>query len=113
MNKKTKQQKLETIHDAHANLVTTLKTAPETLEKPLLEAVSLIHTNHKNIASQAQQLEESTEQLAKLSKQLQTVANGGDTKLRETGDVQNWAEMVDANIRRIEKTIQIRKQNQI
>ncbi|RDW35191.1 hypothetical protein B0I72DRAFT_45825 [Yarrowia lipolytica] len=113
MNKKTKQQKLETIHDAHTNLVTTLKTAPEALEKPLLQSIALIHTNHKNITNQAQHLEESTEKLTKLNKQLQTVANNGDTKLRETGDVQNWAEMVDANIRMIEKTIQIRRQNQL
>ncbi|KAG5360243.1 hypothetical protein CJU89_3304 [Yarrowia sp. B02] len=113
MNKKTKQQKLETINDASANLVNTLKTAPEALEKPLHESITLIHANHKNITNQAQKLDESTEQLAKLNKQLQTVANGGDAKLRETGDVQNWAEMVDANIRRLEKTIQIRKQNQL
>lgn len=113
MNKKTKQQKLETIHDAHANLVTTLKTAPEALEKPLLQSITLIHANHRNITNQAQHLEESTEQLSKLNKQLQTVANGGEARLRETGDVQNWAEMVDANIRRVEKTIQIRRQNQL
>lgn len=113
MNKKTKQQKLETINEASANLVNTLKNAPEALEKPLIEAVCLIHTNQKNITNQAHQLEEKTEQLAKLNKQLQTVASGGDGKLRETGDVQNWAELIDASIRRMERTIKIRRDNEL
>lgn len=82
MNKKTRQQKLDTINEASANLVATLKSAPETLEQPLVESITLIHSNHHKIASQAAKLHESTENLGRLNRQLTQAAYAGDVKLR-------------------------------
>jgi len=76
-------------------------------DKELCERISLVHANRASIEAQAQALQTRTTTLAKQSKQWQSVVDKANHQLKMLGDVQNWAEVIDREIRILEETFKI------
>lgn len=100
-------ERQETARAAQARLAQDLAAIPAALEAPLVEKITEIHANQKLIRAQVDRLEADVQLLRKLNKKCGTFTTSTRNKLKEYGDVQNWAELVDQDLRVIEETIRI------
>ena len=66
-----------------------------------------IHSNTAAITDQEKQIKTATEALGKESKKYDKVIEDGAKKLKELGDVQNWAEMLERDLLMLEETMSI------
>lgn len=87
----------QTSEARHAFLTALSSTAQSSLT-PLQSRASAIHAASKHIDAQQQTLEKTTEKVAKEQKQHEKVAEDAGAKLKELGDVQNWAEMLERDL---------------
>lgn len=66
-----------------------------------------IQANSAVLAKQEAEVAKSTEALAKTTSQYQEMADESRGKLKEIGDVQNWAEMIERDLLVLEETMRI------
>lgn len=66
-----------------------------------------IHSSSAAIAKQEVELAKQTDLLAQQTVQYQQLADDSRGKLKEIGDVQNWAEMLERDLLVLEETIRI------
>lgn len=88
-----------------------LETVGKSVEEPLKNRMIEIHDNDKLIAQQRSKLQKQTGNLQKTTKQLEQLANSALNKVKEAGDVQNWAEMLDQDIRVLEQTVKLKNEH--
>ena len=69
--------------------------------------VSDIHANSLAISKQEEQLIKQTRKLSDESKKHQKVADEAGKKLKELGDIQNWAEVLERDLVVIEETMNL------
>lgn len=84
--------------------------APANIDRELRAKITEIRQNDKRIIIQKDQLRTKTDALNKHTKEWRSVFNSTDAKIRAVGDVQNWAELIDQEIRVLEKTVELRRQ---
>ncbi|VVT49747.1 uncharacterized protein SAPINGB_P002423 [Magnusiomyces paraingens] len=96
-----------TARAAQARLAADLAAVPVALEAPLVERITEIHANQRRICAQAEQLDSDVAALRKLNAKWRNLTTSTRNKLKDYGDVQNWAEIVDQDLRVIEETIKI------
>ena len=73
-----------------------------------LEArVSDIHANSTAISKQETDVDRQTEKLAKEAGKHQKVADEAAGKLKELGDIQNWAEVLERDLLVLEETVRM------
>ncbi|KAL8827616.1 MAG: hypothetical protein Q9191_003079 [Dirinaria sp. TL-2023a] len=87
----------QTSEARHAFLTALSSTAQSSLA-PLQSRASDIHNASQRIDAQQQSLETTTNKVAKEEKQYEKVAEDAGAKLKELGDVQNWAEMLERDL---------------
>ncbi|KAL4953710.1 hypothetical protein BDW69DRAFT_151931 [Aspergillus filifer] len=61
----------------------------------LVDRAKVLHENSAALQSQEEQLARTTANLAKQNKEWEKIADEARTGLKEIGDVQNWAELID------------------
>lgn len=66
-----------------------------------------IHSNAGAIAKQEAEVAKQTEALAKQTAEFQQMADESRGKLKEIGDVQNWAELLERDLLVLEETLRI------
>ena len=66
-----------------------------------------IHSNSKAISKQEDNLTKSTKKLAEETKKHQKMANDAAGKLKELGDIQNWAEVLERDLLVLEETMRM------
>ena len=66
-----------------------------------------IHSSSAAIANQEAEVAKQTDFLAKQTAQYQQIADESRGKLKEIGDVQNWAEMIERDLLVLEETMRI------
>ena len=66
-----------------------------------------IHANSAAIAKQEGDVSKQTAALSKQSAQYQKLADDSRGKLKEIGDVQNWAEMIERDMMVVEETLRL------
>ena len=66
-----------------------------------------IHGNASAVAAQEAELAKQTALLAKESQQYQQLADESRGKLKEIGDVQNWAELLERDLLVLEETVRV------
>jgi len=71
-----------------------------------------IQANSAVIAKQEADVSKQTELLAKQTAQFQQMADESRGKLKEIGDVQNWAEMIERDLLVLEETMRIVEEDQ-
>ncbi|KAK4694277.1 hypothetical protein P7C71_g3276, partial [Lecanoromycetidae sp. Uapishka_2] len=74
---------------------------------PLEARVSDINKNSTAISKQEDDVAKQTKKLAEESKTHQKVVDSAAGKLKELGDIQNWAEVLERDMLVIEKTLQM------
>lgn len=93
--------------DARAHLTNSLSTLGASVDHDLRERITTIHSNAGALENQSKLLRSKTATLQKTTKQWGGMADSARGKLKEIGDVQNWAEMIEADLMLIEETLRI------
>lgn len=93
--------------EARAAFLASLNSTGSTVSAALQTRVQDIHNNAAVISSQEKQVKTETEALGKESKKYEKVTEDGARKLKELGDVQNWAEMLERDLLVLEETMDI------
>lgn len=92
-------------------LATDMAAISPVVEKPLVEKMTEIHRNRKLLAQQVAKLDSNILQLNRQTKKWDHVTTTTRNKVKEHGDVQNWAEMIDQDLRVLEETSRLLKTN--
>ncbi|KAI5818242.1 GCN5-like 1 [Pyronema omphalodes] len=93
--------------EARAALTREIHNLGSTVDIELRDRITNIHNNANALDKQSQQLRNKTNQLAKTTKQWGSMADNARGKLKEIGDIQNWAELIEHDLMVIEETLRI------
>jgi len=102
-----RNERIKRADEARKMLNHEIQTLGDTLDVDLKDRISNIHTNAQSLDSQSKQLKSRTQQLSKTSRQWSSLAEGARGRLKEVGDVQNWAEMIERDLLILEETLRI------
>ena len=93
--------------EARTAFLASLNSTGSTVSAALQTRVQDIHSNAAVLAGQEKQVKTETEALGKEGEKYEKVAEDGAKKLKELGDVQNWAEMLERDLLMLEETMSI------
>lgn len=96
------QQKKEAL----AAFTATLHSVGTNLEAPLRDRAATITSNAVALERQEKQLAESTAALARQNREWVGIADETSEGLKEIGDVQNWAEMIERDLLVLEEMME-------
>lgn len=92
------------IAQARDALVASLGNA---LDTELQSRAALLHSNQRAIEKQERDVGKALEELRKEDEKLMKVLNDGSRKVKELGDVQNWAERLERDFLVVEETMRL------
>ncbi|MCJ1445407.1 MAG: hypothetical protein MMC23_005912 [Stictis urceolatum] len=93
--------------EARAAFLASLNSVGSNTDAALQARAKDIQANSAVLAKQEAEVAKQTEALAKQTAQYQQMADDARGKLKEIGDVQNWAEMLERDLLVLEETIKI------
>lgn len=93
--------------EARTVLNRELQNLGSSVDLELRDRIATIHGNAAALDNQSKQLRNKTTQLAKTTKQWGAMADSARGKLKEIGDIQNWAELIEHDLLLIEETLRI------
>ena len=93
--------------EARAAFLASLNSVGSQGDAELQARAKDIHTSAAAIARQEADLAKQTDVLAQQTAQYQQIADESRGKLKEIGDVQNWAEMIERDLLVLEETMRI------
>ncbi|KAL2851990.1 hypothetical protein BJY01DRAFT_244769 [Aspergillus pseudoustus] len=73
----------------------------------LVERAKVLHSNSAALSAQEDQLAKTTEALRKQNESWEGIAEDARKGLKEIGDVQNWAEVIERELLVVEETLRI------
>ncbi|CAG8497328.1 4314_t:CDS:2 [Paraglomus occultum] len=86
--------------------VQAVNETADALTDALNERVSLIFKTQREIESEARQLSTATAKYTKQTKQWLTMVDNFSNALKELGDVENWAQVIEKDMRDIALTLE-------
>ncbi|CAL5868158.1 uncharacterized protein PFLUO_LOCUS2382 [Penicillium psychrofluorescens] len=98
--------------EALAAFTATLHSVGTTLELPLRSRAALIESNAAALERQEAELAGHTAQLAKQNEQWAGLAEDARKGLKEIGDVQNWAELIERDLLVLEEMVDVVERRQ-
>ncbi|KAK6500896.1 hypothetical protein TWF506_003656 [Arthrobotrys conoides] len=102
-----RNERLRRADEARKHLTHEITVLGESLDMDLRERISNIHSNANALETQSKQLKSRTQAMNKTSRQWSALAENGRGRLKEIGDVQNWAEMIERDLLVLEETLRI------
>lgn len=90
-------------NEALAAFTATLHSVGTNLEAPLRDRAGIINENAGALAKQEAELAEGGQKLAKQNAQWEKITDDTRAGLKEIGDVQNWAEMIERDLQVLEE----------
>lgn len=93
--------------EARAAVTATLSSVGSAYDTDLQRRAADLHANSKAIEKQERELIKQTAGLAKQSAQWEKIIGKSTKQLNEIGDVQNWAEVMERDLLRIEETLRL------
>lgn len=93
--------------EARAAFLASLNSTGSSVSSALQTRAQDIHHNAIAISEQEKEVKNETDALGKESKKYDKVVEDGAKKLKELGDVQNWAEMLEKDLLVLEETMRI------
>jgi len=91
--------------EAHAAFTGALKSVGSNLDADLRARAANLHENATALSKQEADLKRATNDLARQNDQWQKVADQAREGLKEIGDIQNWAELIERDLLIVEETI--------
>lgn len=91
--------------EARAAFTASLTSVGANLDADLRARAATLHENSDALAKQEEDLKKTTEGVAKQSKELEKLADQGREGLKEVGDLQNFAEMMERDLLVVEETL--------
>ena len=98
--------------EARAAFLASLNSTGSSVSAALQTRVQDIHNNAAAILDQEKQLRAETDALGKESKKYEKATEDAAKKLKELGDVQNWAEMLEKDLLVLEETMSIAEEEE-
>jgi len=102
-----RNERLRRADEARKVLTNEITVLGDSLDGDLRDRISNIHSNANALETQNKQLKTRTQNMAKTSRQWGTMAENARGRLKEIGDVQNWAEMIERDLSILEETLRI------
>ena len=93
--------------EARAAFLGSLSSVGTSLTNPLESRAQTIHSNASALTAQEADLKKSTKALAKSGDEFQKLADENIGKLKEIGDVQNWAECIERDLQVLEESLRL------
>ncbi len=93
--------------EARIAVVASLNAVGSSLDGELRNRATDLHANSTAITKQEKELAKQTAALAKQSAQWQKLVDSSTKKLNESGDLQNWAEMIERDLLVVEETLRL------
>ncbi|TID24255.1 hypothetical protein E2P81_ATG02558 [Venturia nashicola] len=93
--------------EARTAVTATLSSVGSAYDIDLQRRAADLHANSKVIEKQERELINQTAGLAKQSAQWEKMISKSTKQLNEIGDVQNWAEVMERDLLRIEETLRL------
>jgi GCN5-like protein 1 (GCN5L1) len=89
------------------NLESSLNRVGSSLDADMRDRMTTIHSNNTQLAAQQVLVAKETAKLAKQNAQWQKMADKSAGQLKEIGDIQNWAEMIENDFLIVEETLRL------
>jgi len=102
-----RNERLRRADEARKHLTHEITILGDSLDGDLRERITNIHSNSGALENQSRQLKAKTQSLSKTTRQWSGIAEGARGRLKEVGDVQNWAEMIERDLLLLEETLRI------
>ncbi|KAB8240126.1 hypothetical protein BDV35DRAFT_402629 [Aspergillus flavus] len=90
----------------------SLRSVGANYETALRDRARTLHDNSTVLDKQEADVRRATEQLAKQNDQLAKVADQARDGLKEIGDVQNWAELIERDLLIVEETVRLAEEGE-
>jgi hypothetical protein len=98
---------LRQIAEARAALEASMNNIGSSLDHTLRSRAQNLHANSAQLTRQEKDVVRATEGLRKETDKLKKVAEEGQRKVKELGNVQNWAEMLERDFLLLEETLRL------
>ncbi|KAE8139935.1 hypothetical protein BDV38DRAFT_280406 [Aspergillus pseudotamarii] len=98
--------------EAKAAFTASLRSVGANYETALRDRARTLHENATVLDKQEADVRRATEQLAKQNDQLAKVADQARDGLKEIGDVQNWAELIERDLLIVEETVRLAEEGE-
>lgn len=102
-----RNERLRRADEARKHLTHEITGLGDSLDVDLRDRISNIHSNASALEVQNKQLKARTQAMSKTCRQWSTMAENARGRLKEVGDVQNWAEMIERDLLILEETLRI------
>lgn len=99
--------RVQSTHGLDSTTLGPARSIASTHLKPIESRSKAIHEASSAIKDQERQLREDTARLARQSKKWEKLVDKGTKELKEIGDVQNWAEVIERELLVIEEVLRI------
>ncbi|KAF8419449.1 GCN5-like protein 1-domain-containing protein [Tirmania nivea] len=93
--------------ESRKQLHTSLTTLGSQIDADLRDRITTIHQNAQSLETQTRTLKNRTAALSKTTRQWSGMAESARSKLKEIGDIQNWAEMIEHELLVMEEAMNI------
>ncbi|KAJ9301937.1 transcriptional regulator family: GCN5-like 1 [Paecilomyces variotii] len=93
--------------EARTAFTASLNSVGSNLDAELRSRAATLHSNAAALTKQETELQRATANLAKQNDQWQKVADQAREGLKEIGDVQNWAELIERDLLVVEETLRL------
>jgi len=99
--------------EARTAFTASLSSVGSSMDTDLRSRAAILHANSAALAKQEADLAKETAALSKQTAQWQKMADNSQEKLKEIGDVQNWAELIERDLLFIEETLKMVEEDDV
>ncbi|KAF3482813.1 uncharacterized protein GIQ15_02137 [Arthroderma uncinatum] len=103
----TEESRSNATAEARAAFTASLTSVGTNLDADLRTRAGTLHDNAAVIEKQQEDLKRTTQEVSKQSKELEKLLDQGQTGLKEVGDLQNFAEVMERDLLVLEETLRL------
>ncbi|KAK9464497.1 hypothetical protein V1512DRAFT_230698 [Lipomyces arxii] len=82
-----------------------LQSLTHYVDHDLRQRITSVHTNAKHIATQSKDIKLQTHVLSKQTRKYEDLVTNASIALKQAGDIQNWAEILEVELSALEQTL--------